>query len=202
VQAGATVAGTLTQQDGVMTINGNGAAATVMLKGGLLKGSGSIGLLSQTGGTFAPGNSPGTITVDNYTLQTGGELVLEIDGSDPSQYDHLIVTGDATLLGTVVLDFSDYTGGAFSFNDILQVGGTLRTSLTNALGTQQVTLQTRGLNPAMPSQLVWGPQGLSVHIGPGAAGIPVASAVPESDAWVLALAGMGVLGMLWWRSKP
>jgi hypothetical protein len=189
LQAGATLTqGNLTQQAGTMTINGDAPLSMVTLNGGLLKGSGQVQRVVQNGGTFAPGNSPGTITLSQYTLQSGGELVLEIDGSDPSQYDHLIVTGNATLLGTVVLDFSDYTGGAFSFSDVLQVGGVLTTG-RNGLS---VNWQVRGLAPDQQSTVSWSPTGLSLQVSN-------VSTVPEAGVLELALAGLGVLALLWRR---
>jgi hypothetical protein len=183
LQAGATLTqGNVIQQDGTLTLNGQAPLSLVTLNGGLLKGSGQLQRLVQNGGTFAPGNSPGTITVEQYTLQSGGELVLEIDGGDPSQYDHLIVTGNATLLGTVVLDLSDYTGGAFSFNDVLKVGGVLTTSRNG----QSVNWQVRGLAPGLVGSLGWTHQGLSLQVSS-------ASAVPEAGGLALGLAGLGVL---------
>lgn len=188
LQAGAVLTqGHLTQQAGTMVINGDAALSTVFLQGGLLKGSGQIQRLVQTGGTFAPGNSPGTITLAQYTLGPGGELVLEIDGSDPAQWDRLIVTGNATLLGTVVLDFSDYRGGAFSFHDLITVGGTLLTS--NPTLGQAVSWRVQGLASGLNGALNWGPQGLSLQ---------VSSAVPEPEGWALVLAGMLTLGV-WCR---
>ncbi|HEX5373934.1 MAG TPA: hypothetical protein VFW84_14505 [Aquabacterium sp.] len=189
LQAGAVITqGHLTQQAGTMVINGDAAQSTVFLQGGLLKGSGQLQRVVQTGGTFAPGNSPGTITLDQYTLRPGGELVLEIDGSDPGQYDRLIVTGNATLLGTVVLDFSDYRGGAVSFNDLITVGGTLLTRQP-ALG-QSVSWRVQGLASGWQGAVDWGPQGLSLQ---------VSSAVPEPEGWALVLAGLLTLGA--WRRR-
>lgn len=189
LQAGAVlIQGDLTQQAGTLVINGDAAQSTVFLQGGLLRGSGQIQQVVQTGGMFAPGNSPGTITLGQYTLAPGGELVLEIDGSAPGQFDRLIVSGDATLLGTVVLDFSDYQGGAFSFHDLITVGGTLLTH-DPALG-QQVSWRVQGLASGLTGTANWGPQGLSLQ---------VSSAVPEPEGWTLVLVGLLTLGV--WRRR-
>jgi len=49
--------------------------------------------------TFAPGNSPGCVTINgDYTLNAGDELEMEVEGTTPcTQHDQLIVNGVVTL---------------------------------------------------------------------------------------------------------
>lgn len=68
------------------TLNGSRNNISV-LEGGILKGTGSVGYLSNYG-SVAPGNSPGKMTVRSmYNSQ--GELQIEL--LDASHYDQLIV---------------------------------------------------------------------------------------------------------------
>jgi hypothetical protein len=71
---------------------------------GTCSGSGTIdGSVNNNGGTVAPGNSPGILTIEgNYTQGTNGTLALEIGGLVPGDdHDKLVVNGIATLAGTL-----------------------------------------------------------------------------------------------------
>ncbi|HKA40252.1 MAG TPA: hypothetical protein VKD25_10810, partial [Burkholderiales bacterium] len=59
--------------------------------------------VSNQGGTVIPGASPGALTINgNYVQGPGGTLIVEIGGTTGgSQYDQLIVNGNATLGGTL-----------------------------------------------------------------------------------------------------
>ena len=77
-------------------MDGTQGAVTVD-SGGILKGDGKTGSLSDQGGTVSPGHSPGCITVTgNYN--EGGTLQEEIGGTTPcTGYDQVIVQGNVTL---------------------------------------------------------------------------------------------------------
>lgn len=94
---------------------------------GFISGTGLVGADFLNHGTIGPGSSPGTITVDgNFTQSAEGMTILEIGGTIPDeQYDQLVVTGDAQIGGTVVLQFIDGfapTAGQ-EFGSLLGVGG-------------------------------------------------------------------------------
>jgi hypothetical protein len=77
---------------------------TATLQGGTFSGKGTIdGNVSNTGGTVGPGNSPGILTITgNYTQAASGKLSIEIGGTTlGSQYDRLVISGSATLDGTL-----------------------------------------------------------------------------------------------------
>jgi hypothetical protein len=64
--------------------------------------SGTESAVVTNSGTVAPGDAPGTITVDGSYVQTStGSLNIELDGANSSQYDQLVVTGNASLNGTL-----------------------------------------------------------------------------------------------------
>jgi hypothetical protein len=68
-----------------------------------LVGSGTLSASLVNGGTVSPGNSTGIITIDgDYTQEAGGTLVIELGGTSPGTgYDQLVVTGTATMGGTL-----------------------------------------------------------------------------------------------------
>ncbi|MGL5388815.1 MAG: autotransporter outer membrane beta-barrel domain-containing protein [Serratia sp. (in: enterobacteria)] len=82
---------------GILSVNGNMSGADVMLlEGGKLEGTGRVGNTTN-GGTIAPGNSIGTLTVDGNYHGNGGTLLMEsvLDG-DNSPTDRLMISGSAT----------------------------------------------------------------------------------------------------------
>jgi outer membrane autotransporter protein len=96
---------------GVWHVNGNiinNANGTKVYDAGVLKGTGNLGnLFIMDGGTLNPGNSIGTIHVNNLTFSSGSTYQVEIDNSDNA--DKVDVSGMATLeegskISVVVLD--------------------------------------------------------------------------------------------------
>jgi hypothetical protein len=184
VEAGSTLSGSITQTAGVTMIQGTLQDGTFFLQGGLLKGTGTINSsVYNTGGIFAPGTSPGTLTLANYT-QTAGDLVLEIDGDDYALQDHLTITGDANFYGgRIVLDFSEYTGsGNLSFADILRVNGTLR--LVHPTTGATSVFEVVGLGGSTQANVAWNGNSLS---------LAVSAPVPEPETWAMLLAGLGLV---------
>ncbi len=76
--------GTVTIDEGQVTVDGSLAAFVVVNAGGTLGGTGRIGnsLLVNLDGVVAPGQSIGTLTIDSTGQQTefNGTLEIEIDG--------------------------------------------------------------------------------------------------------------------------
>ncbi|MCB9858425.1 MAG: hypothetical protein H6818_22295 [Phycisphaerales bacterium] len=97
--------GTYTQTAGSTIVNGIlNASGDVNILGGSLGGTGTVNDGVTNAGTVAPGNSIGTLTIDDTYAQTvDGELYIEIDAMTQ---DQLVVTGAATLAGGLRLDFA------------------------------------------------------------------------------------------------
>ena len=97
--------GALLVNDG--TINGT----TNVNYGSLAKGTGVYGVVNvNTGGVYAPGNSPGISTADavnfdNTSVTSGAPtLAIELGGTTPgTQYDQLHVTGHLSLGGALAV---------------------------------------------------------------------------------------------------
>lgn len=119
------------------------ACGSFVLSGGVLTGNGTIAMsgspLNNSGGTIEPGASPGKITITgNYTQGAGGKLRIDLGGLTPAtQHDQLIVSGSATLGGTLELApfgaFSPSVGqqfaimtrasGSGTFSNVVGLGG-------------------------------------------------------------------------------
>jgi T5SS/PEP-CTERM-associated repeat protein len=94
-----------------------------------------------TSGTFSPGASPGTFTVDgNFTQIDPGVTIIEVAGTTTDLVDHVIITGNATLGGTLRLQFMNgfapKTGNVFNFLNV-----------TGAISNDFTTVDVEGLAP-------------------------------------------------------
>lgn len=90
--------------------------------GGSLVGTGTVtGSVKNNGATFGPGFSPGKITVNgNYAQTATGVLNMEIGGTTAgTEYDQLVVSGNAALGGT--LNVSLINGFRPKVGDVFQL---------------------------------------------------------------------------------
>lgn len=125
---------TFIAEGGVLSINGNVKTNTggnvVVNPGGTLKGTGATRSVSVAGGIIAPGNSPGTLTATDLTLDTNSIYQQEIAGPTAgSQYDQLVASG-AVNLGNATLSVApSYTpapGTVFTIIRGVSVTGTFK----------------------------------------------------------------------------
>ena len=97
------------QTGGTTTVDGGAVLAMpkVSIDAGTLTGSGTIQAKVYNGGVTTPGGSPGTLTLgpgDDYQQGAGATLRIELGGYTPgTEYDQLVVGGNATLAGTLEL---------------------------------------------------------------------------------------------------
>ena len=92
--------------DGQLATTGSpGGLYGYNLTGGTLTGTGIIdGDLMADGGTIAPADAPGTLTItSNFIQHAGNTLLLQVLGSGAGQFDQLNVGGQASLGGTVTV---------------------------------------------------------------------------------------------------
>lgn len=128
----------LVQTSGTTTLGAEldltGSAGSFALNGGTLMGNGIMtGLLQNTGGTVAPGFSPGILTINGqYNQQLGGTLAIEIGGTVAgSNNDRLVITG-GQLNGTLAITRLNNFVPTNSFNyDFV----TATSSISGAFGT-------------------------------------------------------------------
>lgn len=97
VQTGGT-----TRVDGIAIVSG-----VVDIQGGVLSGSGTVDGDVILNGVFAPGSSPGRLTLDGEaTFQSSLAFAAELGGLlAGEEHDAVVVTGGATLAGNLVVTF-------------------------------------------------------------------------------------------------
>lgn len=177
---------------GKVTVGTGAAAAAGTLRvdsGGTLTGPGTImGNVVNAGGRVSPGD-PVTLTIDGDYLQTSGILDLQVAGAGPGEADMLAATGDVQITGGVVdLEFVDgykpTTGAQFDLfsgtdvelsRDVLEFnGGAATFDFSTTFDSADDTYVLTDTGP----------------IGGGGTG-----PVPEPPTWMLALLGLGFLGL-------
>jgi hypothetical protein len=100
----------LTQTSGVTAIDaGTTLGGAIALEGGVLKGAGSAsGSVTNTGGTVAPGASPGKLSIGGNYAQSAGTLEAEVAGTGQgSTYDWLAVGGNVAINGGTLAIVTD-----------------------------------------------------------------------------------------------
>ncbi len=110
---------------GTLVVNGI-LGGTMEVIGGRLQGIGTVGsTINQPGGTIAPGNSIGTLTIKGNYLGNGGRLEIEtVLGGDSSPSDRLVITG-STAGTTIVRVLNQGGAGAPTVEGIkiVDIGG-------------------------------------------------------------------------------
>jgi outer membrane autotransporter protein len=97
-----TYTGTTNVSEGVLNVNGSLVSTVCVCSGGMLTGTGTIGGLSVGGGgTVAPGNSIGTLSVrGNVNFDVDG--IYQVKTNAAGQSDKISATGAATIAGGTV----------------------------------------------------------------------------------------------------
>ena len=111
--------------DGILSVDGTLGGSFEAI-GGRLQGIGRVGTTTNfAGGTIAPGNSIGTLTVAGNYLGNGGLLEIEaVLGDDNSDTDLLVVTGNTA--GSTNVRVINLGGAGAQTNEgikIVEVGG-------------------------------------------------------------------------------
>jgi fibronectin-binding autotransporter adhesin len=118
---GTTVNGGVLQVDNTSG-SGTGTGPVTVNSGGTLSGTGKIAGNVINNGVVGPGSSPGTLHVGgNYSQGSGGTLDIEI--ASLFSFDQLMVSGTASLGGTLDVTLDGYTGHAGDIFTILTSSG-------------------------------------------------------------------------------
>ena len=145
-------------------LRASGANSAINLNGGRLEGVGTVQATSvrNNGAVVAPGASPGVLTVNGNFLQgASGTLEMEIDGTTPATtYDQVVVTGSATINGTLDLT----TGFDPADSDVF----TLITAATRTGGFSVVNGQP---GPGRAYQVLYQPNAVAVTPAPPPPGV-------------------------------
>ena len=102
--------------------------------GGTLGGGGTVNNVTvNNGGTVAPGGAK-ILTVNGDYQQNGNStLALLISGTDPTEYDQLVVSGSVTVSGGAILElnfsnqFAPHTGDTFNLLTFGSISGSFTT---------------------------------------------------------------------------
>ena len=183
----ATHTGGTTVSAGQLVVAGTLSGSTTVRNDATIGGSGTLSTLAvETGGTLAPGNSPGTLHTGSVTLASGAIFSLELNGAGAGQYDQLDVTGGVTL-GDATLSLA--LGGP------LTIGDKLFAILND--GTDAISGTFVGL--AQGAEFTASGQGFQIYYAANSAtgaltgGNDVALlAVPEPGSAPLLLGGLGI----------
>src|SRR5207302_1570678 len=133
---------------GTLTVNGGStltdAAGFSIASGGTLKGTGTVAANVSNGGTVAPGNSPGVLTITgNYTQTSGRTLNIELQGTNPgAPGTTLLWTGGSGDWNTPASWYSvatSTTGSLPGASDVAFIGGAGSPTVSFTSGTAQVT---------------------------------------------------------------
>jgi autotransporter-associated beta strand protein len=117
--------GPTTVAAGALIVNGSIANSAVTINAGaVLSGIGTVGATTiNSGGTFAPGNSPGTMTVSgNLAFQAGALYLVQVNPSTASSAN-VVAGGSAALAGTVSAAFASGSYVARTYTILSAAGG-------------------------------------------------------------------------------
>ncbi len=189
--------GTMNVNGGTLIMNGThtvGVGNYTVNAGGTLGGTGTIlfassaSLRINNGGTLAPGNSAGLLTLNGglgLTMFSNSTYAVELNGLTlGSQYDSILVNSGTVTLNTptlqVSLGFTPNLGDSFSI-------------ITNATGNAVVG---NFLNLPEASVFTVGSTQFQITYLGGTGNDVVLTVVPEPSTLTLAAAGVGLLAIL------
>ncbi|GET24068.1 S-layer family protein [Prolixibacter sp. NT017] len=161
-----TYTGSTTISAGTLMVTGalSGTASltvgnTATLAGdGSVFGSGTPTLTVQSGGTLAPGNSVGTLTVNgNLNVSSGGMLVIDINGNTAGTgYDQVAVSGTVDVTGATISVAHNYSAGKSVSYTIINNDGSDAITGTFANLAEGATLTSGGNGTVLKASYVGG----------------------------------------------
>jgi autotransporter-associated beta strand protein len=169
-----TLSGPTTVSNGILSVNGSlKSSAVTVASGGTLGGTGTVGPTTiASGGTLAPGNSIGTINIaGNLVLNSGSVYDAQFS---PTASDKALVSGAASLSGTLLADFQ--TGVTYA-------SGTQYTLITSAgpLSGTFASLNTLNLPSGLNASLSYDANDAYLTLSAPAAPVPPAPVLNAQD---------------------
>jgi T5SS/PEP-CTERM-associated repeat protein len=179
------VFGTQTAYPGVVTVR-NGAiltaASLTINPNGTLNGDGTVAAnVILAGGTIAPGNSPGTLSINGNLTTTSGTFDLEL--ASAALVDHINVSGNVTIgkdtIFNLKFSYVPQANEIFDIQNFFSTAGlfTLDPNFDLATG-----LNVTGLAG-----------GNTIIVTAGSQRIVIGAAIPEPSTLLLFLAGLALI---------
>ncbi len=183
---------------GTTEVDGSLTSAVTVAGGGSLQGDGTItGNVTVNDGTIKPGDSPGVLTVNgNMSLSAASTTEIQIGGTNAStpEFDIFQINGSVVLSGLLDTLLIDLTGGSDPFApsigqsfDFLNYTG----DLTGTFGSYNQYINSSE-HWALDYSHATATNGGYIALDVVAGGVAEA---PEPAAWLLALGGLGPLGI-------
>ena len=208
-----TYTGATNVSDGTLLIQTGGSIASsslITVSGtGILGGGGTVGAVSVTsGGTLAPGSSPGILSTGNVALGAGSHFGVDLGKSGVTavagtDYDQLNVTGTVGLTGVdlaLTLNSGIQAGDIFYLVSNDSTDGYLGDgffSSVNGVATplaQGAEFTVGGQAFRISYDANWtGTEGTSTFTGGGGNDVALLALVPEPQAGALAIGALGLV---------
>jgi fibronectin-binding autotransporter adhesin len=201
------LAGTTLELQGALLVNNGDVNGTVNVQfGSLAKGSGTFDTVNIfDGGSFSPGNSPGTQNVTNETWGPGGNYVWEINdvdagiGVDPG-WDWINISNQLNITSTsgnkfnivvTSLTLANSSGPVHDFNPFSNYSWTIATAGggVNGFDTSVLNINTSGFQNSFSGTFNLAMVGNDLNL--------TYTAVPEPSSLLLAAGAAAA----WWRRR-
>jgi autotransporter-associated beta strand protein len=169
-----TYSGATSVDAGTLFVNGSiGDSAVTVNSGATLAGIGTVGPTTiNSGGIFAPGTSPGTMTVQgNLAFQSGALYLVQVNPSTASSAN-VTAGGSATLAGTVNAVFAAGSYVSRTYTILSAAGGLNGTTFNNLTTTNLPAGFTANLSYTPANVILDLTAALGQPIAPEAAGVP------------------------------
>jgi fibronectin-binding autotransporter adhesin len=179
--------------NGTLVVNGTLASSGLTLNGAnaVLGGSGRVNALTLTQGTFGPGNSAGTFTVDG-NVSFGAASIFSVEAASSASFDKLIVNGAGSTVSinsaaTLALSGFSALSTLSTGTEFILIENNSTSSISGTFfGYAQGQSFTLGANTYQTSYLLGGGDNNDFGF------VVTASAIPEPST-VAILAGLTVL---------
>jgi autotransporter-associated beta strand protein len=173
---------------GTLQVDDALASSGIALGSATLQGTGTIASsVNSAAGTIAPGDSAGTLTIDNaLVLDSASTLSYQLNGADPTAGSLVndLITGLTSLTLDGTLDVSETTADSF----LSAYAGESWRLINYAPGNFNNNVLELGTMPALPAGLTFA---LDTET-PGEVNLTV-TAVPEPASLMLAVLGTGLI---------
>lgn len=166
-------AGTFDFSGGKLAVHGTVHGNLGVSEAGEFTGAATVTGSLYNAGIVAPGNSPGTLTVEgDYSQAFSGTLVMELGGGEDGQYDVLVVNGLLSLDGTLEIvsweGFMPTLGDSFQLFTFNNISGNFHLitafQLGGGLQWDYSLLESEGRLTVVPEPSTW----LLLALGAGA----------------------------------